>query len=175
MVNYPFLLSNALHHKQQTLLHKSGMLFYRKSIVDSLDWGISIAPMSSSNFPSMRPDITFDLKARLLKGNGIIPTLTLGVNMLKIANFDTANPDITPIFLDAGRLGLSWEFITCKEYDEMRGCLSTRRNYIYLGADVVPGSSDIGDKLFAGIKFGSLNFMVKLTGELSSLGIAYCF
>jgi hypothetical protein len=148
--------------------------FYRSSIVDALDWGLSLSPMSSSGFPGT-PDLLFDSKTRLFKGAGFFPSLIIGVNLVRFAAIDPSNLQLSPTFLDQGRLGLSWEYTTVKTDSEGRPSGEIKRNNIYLGVGIVPGGSSLGSSYYLGFKFSSLNLMVIYDGQLSSAGVSYSF
>lgn len=148
--------------------------FWRGQIVEALDWGISLSPMTSKGFPGT-PDVLFDTKTRLLKGSGIIPTLTLGVNLVRFAALDPANLKITPTFMDEGRLGFSWEYVTVNLDSQGRPTGEMKRNHIYAGVNIAPGSSTFGSRLYAGWQLSNLNIMAILENQTNSFGISYSF
>ena len=148
--------------------------FWRSKIVDALDWGISVAPMTTDNFPGT-PDINFDTKTRLFKGSGFLPSLIIGVNLIKFTAVDPSDLNLSATLLDEGRAGLSWEYTTVKTDSEGRAYGEVKRNNIYLGVDVTPGGSNLGNRYYIGVKFSSLNLMVIYTDQLNSAGISYCF
>lgn len=146
-------------------------VFYRRCDVESFDWGFTLAPMPLSALPGA-PDFLFDLKARIFKGANIIPSFSLGVNMIRITNLDFSNFNPSFRFLDEGRVGLSWEFIN---YGGEKGQQRIKRNLIYAGVNLTPGGTQLGNRYFAGAKFGNLNLTMVIVNEIHSIGLSYGF
>ena len=149
-------------------------IFWRNSIADALDWGITLAPMSATGFPGT-PDLVFDTKTRLIKGSGIFPSLTIGVNLIKFEALDTTNLEFHPVYLDAGRLGLSWKYSTVGTDSDGRPQGEVNTNSVYAGVNITPGSSALGTRYYIGWKLGSLNIMMIYTDKVNSAGISYGF
>jgi hypothetical protein len=142
-------------------------IFYRKCNVEGFDWGFTLAPMKISDFPGS-PNFLYDIKSRILKGSGAIPTITIGVNILRIVGI----PDnLQAIFVDQGRIGLSWE---THDYSGREGQI-VKRNVFFIGATVQSGTSTLGNRFYAGAKFDRMGFTVIFENGLNTVGLSYSF